>query len=29
VGGFRKVLLEIIADEDDRHRFERSSLTKR
>jgi DNA-binding MarR family transcriptional regulator len=29
VEGFRKVLLEIIADEDDRHRFERSSLTKR
>jgi DNA-binding MarR family transcriptional regulator len=29
VEGFRKVLLEVIADEDDRHRFERTSLAKR
>ena len=29
VEGFRKVLLEIIADEDDRRRFERKSTNKR
>jgi len=29
VEGFRKVLIEIIADEDDRHRFERTSPAKR
>jgi len=29
VEGFRRVLLEIIADEDDRRRFERKSPNKR